>query len=92
MLEALGFSRVADVRKRRVHSTLSWEGREIGVALDEIEGLGSFVELEIIVDEPEVDAARGCLALLARRVGLTASERRSYLELLLAAHGGGSGT
>jgi adenylate cyclase, class 2 len=85
LLEALGFSRVAEVRKRRTHSKLRWQDREIGVSLDHIVELGNFVELEIVTNRDDVAAAQGCLASLASRLGLASSQRRSYLELLLDA-------
>ena len=31
----------------------------------------------------EMDKAKACIAALAAKIGLTATERRSYLELLL---------
>ena len=84
LLEARLFRRVADVYKRRVHFTLPWQDREIGVALDHVEGLGDFVELEIMADDPGVERARNAIGSLAGRLNLSNSERRSYLELLLA--------
>jgi adenylate cyclase class 2 len=83
LLEALGFTRVAEVRKRRTHSKLRWQGRKIGVSLDNIVNLGNFVELEIVTNPDDVAAAQECLASLASRLGLANSQRRSYLELLL---------
>lgn len=83
LLESLGFTRVAQVRKRRIHSTLRWQNREVGVALDHIAELGNFVELEIIAKAADVEQARDCIASLASRLHLSSSERRSYLELLL---------
>jgi adenylate cyclase class 2 len=91
LLAALSFRSVADVYKRRVHFTLPWQGREIGVALDHVEGLGDFVELEIIADDPDVQPARDAIGSLAGHLNLSNSERRSYLELLLAARQGTAG-
>ena len=88
LLESLGFTPVGEVRKRRVHSTVCWQGREIGVSLDEVDGLGNFVELEIMAGQGDVDEARRSLASLADRLGLTNSERRSYLELLMERRAG----
>ena len=48
------------------------------------ERLGSFVELEMVVDENRLDDARTLVASLASDLGLSLGERRSYLELLLA--------
>jgi adenylate cyclase class 2 len=84
LLELLSFGRVTDVCKSRVHYTVSWQGRQIGLALDLVEGLGDFVELEIMASRENVDAARDSIGSLAGRLDLSNSERRSYLELLLA--------
>lgn len=83
LLLALGFSPVLEVRKRRTHFMVQWQDRSVEVALDEVEGLGSFVELEIIAEPSDLDAARAVLAGLAAELGLANSERRSYLELLI---------
>ncbi len=84
LLVALGFSPVATVVKRRHPGILPWENRQIEVALDEVDGVGSFVELELMAEESQLDSARACLASAAGALRLTLSERRSYLELLLA--------
>lgn len=83
LLEALGFRAVADVSKLRRTTHLTWEGQAIEVSLDEVAGVGRFAELELVVPEPEVPAARARLASLAGRLGLHVNERRSYLELLM---------
>jgi adenylate cyclase class 2 len=82
LLSALGFRPAGEVRKRRRKAKLPWEDRLVEIALDEVEGLGTFVELEIVADAPALDAARACLASLAAQLHLTDSERRSYLELI----------
>ncbi len=84
LFEALGFRPVAEVRKRRRTWLLSWQGYEVEAAFDEVERVGTFAELEIASDEAGLDGARTSLAALAGELHLTASERRSYLELLLA--------
>ncbi len=81
LLAALGFAPVAEVRKDRRVAIVPWSGWQIHVALDDVTELGPFVELEISADEHSVEAARQCLALLAKRLGLEHNERRSYLEL-----------
>ncbi|HEV2968707.1 MAG TPA: class IV adenylate cyclase [Pirellulales bacterium] len=83
LLEALGFRPVIEVRKRRRSATFNWQGQRVEAALDEVEPLGSFVELEIDADEAEVQHAKACLASLAEELKLGKGERRSYLELLL---------
>jgi adenylate cyclase, class 2 len=132
LLENLGFTAVAEVRKSRRKAHLAWRGQNVEISLDEVEQVGSFVEMEIVVEQQRaeavavkrpnrpraeatsrapfsvvkddsprpapladpsdqsssppssVDAARECLVALAGELGLTGSERRSYLELLLA--------
>ncbi len=85
LLEALSFRKVLEVRKRRRHRTLAWQGYEVMVALDHLDGLGDFVELELLADESGMQAAQVAVAALATRLELRNSERRSYLELMLAA-------
>jgi adenylate cyclase class 2 len=84
LLTALGFALVRAVRKQRAHATATWQGRQIGVALDTVGALGEFVELEIVAEIDTVAEARKAIAALADHLGLSGSERRSYLELLLA--------
>jgi adenylate cyclase, class 2 len=90
LLEALGFKEVGEVRKSRRKAHLAWQGRSVEISLDTVEGLGAFVELELVVEEaaagesssPSIAAARAVVASLAEALGLAESERRSYLELL----------
>lgn len=83
LLEALGFRPVAHVHKRRRKAHLTWQFRQVEVSLDEVEGVGTFVELETMAGQDDLDAARRAIADLARQLGLSQTERRSYLELLL---------
>jgi len=83
LLEVLGFRPVAQVRKRRRKASVPWQGRSVEVSLDEVEELGTFVELELVTTSDDLEAAKTCLASLADSLGLSAGERRSYLELLL---------
>ncbi len=85
LLAALGFRLVREVRKQRRRAIVRWQGREIEAALDEVDGVGRFAELELQADEAEADTARALLASLAAELHLDRPERRSYLELLLAA-------
>ncbi len=89
LLERLGFRQVGRVHKRRRKFEVEWQGRTVAGTLDEIDGLGSFVELELVVDSDAVDAAREAIGALASHLGLTTSERRSYLQLLLERGEGG---
>lgn len=89
LLEVLGFRPVAEVRKRRRKALVPWQGRRVEVSLDDVEQVGTFAELELMAGAGDVEAARGCIASLAGHLGLSESERRSYLELLLVERRGG---
>lgn len=87
LLEALGFVPVAEVCKYRRKATVSWQGRQVEAALDEVVDVGRFVELELVAEEDDVEPAKACIASLAHELGLSGSERRSYLEMLLERRG-----
>ena len=82
LLGALGFTVAGEVRKSRRKAHVAWQGRRVEVSLDEVERLGTFVELELVVEPAEAEAAKTCIAALAERLQLEGSVRRSYLELL----------
>jgi len=84
LLEALGFRQVREVAKRRRLATVAWEGAAIEVALDHVAGLGDFVELELQAEPACIAVAAARIESLARELGCTNPERRSYLEMLLA--------
>ena len=84
LLEALGFTAVGEVCKSRRKAHLAWEGRDVEASLDEVEQLGTFAELELVVDPADMEAAKQCIMSLARVLELEGSLRQSYLELLLA--------
>ena len=86
LLEALGFRSVLTVRKRRRPARVPWQGAEVDVALDTVAGLGDYLELELLARPGEVPQARAILESLASELGCIGPERRSYLELLLAAN------
>ena len=83
LLHRLGFQPVRSVDKSRRTFHLTWQQRHLEIALDEVDGLGSFVEIEQLADEAERDAARDRILDLADKLKLTQPERRSYLCLLL---------
>jgi adenylate cyclase class 2 len=84
LLEALGFRAVAEVRKRRRAGHFTWHDWPVTAALDEVQGLGQFVELELQSDAESLREAQARLIELAAELGLAERERRSYLELVLA--------
>ena len=51
LLEALGFTTVGEVRKSRRKAHVVWQDRSVEVSLDEVEGLGEFAELELVVED-----------------------------------------
>lgn len=83
MLTALGFSEVRAVKKTRTPYYLTWQGREMEVSLDQVEGLGSFLEIETLAGEADREQAQDAILALAKHWNLENSERRSYLTLLL---------
>jgi len=83
LLGAVGFRPVGEVRKSRRKAAIAWQGRQPEASLDTVDGVGTFVEFELVVAEGEIAAAKACILSLAQSLGLTEGERRSYLELLL---------
>jgi adenylate cyclase class 2 len=84
MLAALGFTPVAIVRKQRRTFHIDHEGRQVEGALDQVDSIGIYVELELVADEADLVVAKSIVSSLANQLQLGPSERRSYLELLLA--------
>ena len=85
MLQSLGYKRVAMVKKRRQFFTGVWQGGNVTVCFDTVIGLGSYIELEQVVDEAEADQVAPRLHDLAANLGLTEVEPKSYLRLVLEA-------
>lgn len=85
LLAHLGYRPTAVVRKRRRSYSVQRGGFALTICLDEVDGLGRFAEIEVLGEENQLEAARQVLADVATGLGLTQVERRSYLELVLAA-------
>lgn len=82
ILHALGFSEAGVVRKKRE----VFRTGEITVCLDAVEGLGEFLEVEIVAEnEKELDTSRAKLFELLKQFGAREmnSIRTSYLEMVL---------
>lgn len=77
ILSALGFVLSAQVRKKR--TKYSYDG--VVLALDEVEGLGRFVEVEAEGKGDYEEQKRKVLSIMIK-LGLHESIRSSYLELL----------
>jgi len=86
LFEKLGFLPVATIRKRRTAFHLTSLGHDIEVALDEVEGLGGFAEIETLAaTESDLPAAQAAVLALAGQLRLTEVEPRSYLRMALDA-------
>lgn len=90
MYQHLGFLIAAEVHKTRQvfqptsESELNREFGAMVVAVDRVEQLGSFAEIEQIVsDKSKLDEARRAIETLAERLGLMDVQPKSYLGMLL---------
>lgn len=80
IMQRLGFRRAAEVRKQR--DSYSWKGTRI--ALDEVEGLGSFIEIETVTEGDIEDAVR-LIEEVQKELQVKGPHiTQSYLELLLS--------
>ena len=81
----LGFTVSLEVRKSREVYELETNARVVTIALDHVESLGDYVEIErIAMSRAEISIAQQDIQDLARQLNLTQVESRSYLGLLLA--------
>ena len=80
-LQRVGRGRVGGRAVRRAEDG---RGARSVASLDDVEGVGHFAEIEIQAPEEQLAAARDVLLWTAAELGLSGSERRSYLEMLLA--------
>ena len=88
VLLALGFRVIESVEKTRRTAALIWEGTVIEVTLDEVESLGTYLEIETMSDESRWPMARDQIVRLAEHWGiLELREPRSYLRMLLEQQG-----
>jgi adenylate cyclase class 2 len=83
LLVVLGFQPIMTIHKFRRKAEFQWECYPIEVSLDEIDQLGSFIELETTSDLKHLERAKKALESLALALKLDRQERRSYLELML---------
>lgn len=87
MLTRLGFQEVMTVKKDRIN----WSSAEgVQVSLDKVEGLGTFLEIEILTTDliEDVGLAKQRIKQVAKTILPSwdgTEERRSYLELLIDA-------
>ena len=82
-LQTLGFIYVHSVVKQRRKGKLVFQNQTVEVALDEVEGLGLFIEFEIVTGEEELKAATDLLVRLSESLSLGDGITVGYLDLLL---------
>lgn len=78
-----GFRPLAPVRKSRGRYRLMVDSSPVELCLDQVEGLGAFVEIELVVkDQAAVETAKEQIQTIAEQFGLSDPIRTSYLDLL----------
>lgn len=87
LFAALGYAPVTTVRKKRRVYRLTRDGFHCEACFDTVEGVGEFVELEIVADEADYERAKAAVLALAAELGLSEKEPRSYLRMVLQAQG-----
>lgn len=83
ILKLLGFQPAREVRKHRQTYHLPWHDRQFEIAIDDVAGLGKFVEFETLADDAGRPAALAAILSLVAQFDLPPPERKSYLCLLL---------
>jgi adenylate cyclase class 2 len=77
IVERLGFKEFMSVRKKRKN----FKYDKIRIAVDAVDGLGEFIELELITEEPK--RAEALIEQMRVELALTDLEPKTYLELIL---------
>ena len=83
LFQHLGYRPTAVVRKRRRIYEWQRDGFTVHACLDDVDGVGRFIELEIVADERDYESARNVVLQIAVELELGSMEHRSYLEQLL---------
>ncbi len=87
MVKLLGFRFVREVCKSRSTWVLDAQGTTFELAIDHVPELGTFLEIELITDSDQREAAEREVWGLAHSMGLSVAEPRSYLDLLIESDG-----
>lgn len=77
IVERLGFKESYVLRKTRTSYLLD----KLRVDIDDVEGLGEFVELEVLTESPE--RSKQLLELARAELGLEKLEPKTYLEMII---------
>jgi len=83
LFRSLGYRPTAVVRKRRRIYEWRRDAFKVHACLDDVEHVGRFVELEIVANDDQYEAASRTVLRIAADLGLGPTEMRSYLEQLL---------
>lgn len=86
LLDALGFTPLVTVTKNRRIAVYDRESipRYITICLDEVSGLGKFVELEALGTEKDIKTISSALYLFATELELNLEEKHGYAQMMLA--------
>lgn len=83
--DALGFRALPSIKKVRRAFQIPFNGRIFNVALDRVELLGDFAEIELLVSRrEELSEAGSEIELLGKLLNLDQVQPKSYISLLLA--------
>jgi adenylate cyclase, class 2 len=85
LLAALRYKPIVVVNKKRQVYRFTRGKFQMEACFDDVERIGSFIELEIMAEEDQYESAKGVLLQTADDLGLTEKETRSYLGMVLAA-------
>jgi adenylate cyclase class 2 len=77
IIERLGFKEFCIIRKKRSSYILD----KLRVEIDDVDGLGEYVELEVLTESPE--RAEQLVELARKELALDKLERKTYLELVV---------
>ncbi len=77
ILERLGFTELATIRKRRVSFALD----KLMIAVDDVEGIGQFVEIELMTEDPS--RAKQLIDTAMEGLLLGEDVETTYLEMFL---------
>jgi len=77
IIERLGFKEVCSIRKKRASYTYD----KMRIDLDDVEGLGEFVEIELLTESPERSSL--LFETVTKELALEKPEPKTYFEMIL---------
>ena len=87
LIMALGYRLTAKVEKQRTIYALERDGFDLHICLDSLEGIGEFVEVEIVAEKSDLARAEQTVKAVAAELGLSNPEPRAYLRMVLESLG-----